>query len=77
MSSHQLLFNDSKTEFFVIGSRQKLLNMNIDCIHVGASQIKPVSSVRNLGALFNSSLSVNEHVGKECSEAFRGLNNIL
>ena len=41
MSSHQLLFNDSTTEFFVIGSRQKLLNMNIDCIHVGASEIKP------------------------------------
>ena len=59
------------------GSRQKLLNMNIDCIQVDASQIKLVSSVRNLEALLNSSLSVNEHVGKECSEAFRGLNNIL
>lgn len=77
MSSHQLLFNDSKTEFFVIGSRQKLLNMNIDCIHVGASEIKPFSSVRNLGAWFNSSLPVNENVGKACSEAFRGLNIIL
>lgn len=47
-----------------LGSRQKLSNMNNDCIHVGASEIKLVSSVRNLGPWFDSSLSVNEQVGK-------------
>ena len=47
-----------------LGSRQKLSNMNNDCIHVGASEIKLVSSVRNLGPWFDSSLSVNEQVAK-------------
>ena len=73
MASHQLMLNDNKTEFLIIGSRQQLCKVNIDNICVGTSEIKPASSVRNLGAWFDSSMTMNVHVGKVCSKAFRGL----
>ena len=45
-----LLTNDTKTEFFIIGSYQQLSNVSIESIAVGTSVIKPVEYVRNLGA---------------------------
>ena len=73
MANHQLKLNDEKTEFLIIGSRQQLSKLNISSIHVGASEIKPVGSVRNLGAWFDSfmTMSTRTHVGKVCSTAFR------
>ena len=65
-----------KTEFLIIGSRQQLSKVNISTNHVGASEIKPVGSVRNLGAWFDSSMTISTHVGKVCSKAFRGLYSI-
>lgn len=76
ISTHQLLLNDKKTEFLIIGSRQQLSKVNINSIKVGSSEIKPADSVRNLGTWFDSSMSMSVHVGKVCSKAFRGLYNI-
>lgn len=59
-----------------LGSRQQLSKVNIDDIHVGPSEFKPVSSVQNLGEWFDNSTSMNVHVGKVCSKVFRGLYNI-
>ena len=38
--------------------------------------IKPVKVVRNLGAWFDSHISMNSHIEKVCSKAFRSLYNI-
>ena len=50
MISPLLLTNDTKTEFFIIGSYQQLSKVTIKSIAVGTSVIKPVEYVRNLGA---------------------------
>ena len=50
MISPLLLINDTKTEFFIIGSYQRLSKVSIESIAVGTSVIKPVEYVRNLGA---------------------------
>ena len=76
MASHQLMLNDSKTEFVIIGSRQQLTQVNIDGIQVGATEIKPLKSVRSLGAWFDTTMSMNIHIGKVCSKAFHSLYNI-
>ena len=70
MADHQLMLNDSKTEFIILGSRQQLAKVNIDGVSVGSSNIKPVSSVRNLGSWFDNSMTMNIHIGKVCSKAF-------
>ena len=50
MISPLLLTNDTKTEFFIIGSYQQLSKVSIESIAVGTSVIKPVEYVRNVGA---------------------------
>ena len=76
MLSNRLLINDTKTEFVIIGSRQQVSKIHIDKITVGESTIEPVKMVRNLGAWFDSHMSMNSHIGKVCSKAFRSLYNI-
>ena len=65
-----LMLNDEKTEVLIIGSRQQLEKVNIHSVDVGASLIKSSSSVRNLGAWFDSHMSMDAHVGKVSSRAF-------
>lgn len=76
MIHHQLMLNDGKTEFLIVGSRKQRTKVNIDHIHEGTSEIKPADSVRNLGTWFDSMMSMAAHVGKVCSKAFFGLYKI-
>ena len=73
---HRLMMNDDKTEFLIIGSRQQLAKINISNVHVGSSEILPVNSVRDLGAWLDETMSMDVHIGKICSKAFRGLYKI-
>ena len=50
---YNLKFNDSNTEFIVIGTRQLLSKVDISSVKVGSSDIAPSTSVRNLGAWFD------------------------
>ena len=70
------MINDAKTEFLIIGTRQQLEKTSIDSIIIGDTVIKPLESVRNLGAWFDVHMRMNVHIGKICSKAFRGLYNI-
>ena len=47
------MFNDTKTEFLIIGTRQQLAKVSIDSIGVGDADIKPAQNVRNLGSWFD------------------------
>ncbi len=64
--SQKLKFNDLKTEFLIIGTR-KQLKIEINSVRVGDVDIKPVESVRDLGAWFDEHMSMEVHVGKTCS----------
>ena len=76
MISDRLLLNDDKTEFPLIGTRQQLNKVGSLPLRVGAMYIKPVSCVRNLGAWFDSSLSMETHFNKVCSSGFYYLHNL-
>ena len=67
MLSNRLLISHTKTEFVIIGSRLQVSKIHMDKITVGASTVKPVTMVRNLGAWFDSHMSMNSHIGKVCS----------
>ena len=47
--------------------------IHIDKITVEESSVKLVKMVTNLGACFDSPMSMNSHIGKVCSKAFRSL----
>ena len=76
MLVNKLKINDSKTEFLIIGSKHQLSQITIDSIKIGDSEIKPVTSVKNLGVLIDNNLSMESHITKTCSAAFYHIYNI-
>ena len=76
MISNMLIVNDSKTEFLIVGSKQQLERVNIPFIHVGGDQITPVTSVRNVGVIFDSNLKMDMQITKACQNAYYHLHNI-
>ena len=76
MISDNLMLNDDKTEFLILGTRQQLAKVNIDNIKVGSANVSPVSAVRNLGSWLESQLTMSSHISKLCSVAFYHLCNI-
>jgi hypothetical protein len=76
MLTHRLKINDSKTEFLLFGTKQQLDKVNISEIKVGSELIKPVQSARNLGVMFDSSLSMRDHVNQVCRKGYHQLTKI-
>ena len=77
MVSDRLLLNDEKTEFLLIGTRQQLGKVDPALpLRVGTMNIEPVNCVRNLGAWFDSMLSMETHINKVCSSGFYYLHNL-
>ena len=52
MREDQLMLNDDKTEFLIIGTRQQLSKVSIQSINVGQAEVSSVVSARNLGTCF-------------------------
>ena len=76
MISDNLMLNDDKTEFLIIGTRQQLAKVNINCIRVGSTDVCPVTVARNLGSWFDEQLTMSTHISKLCGVAFYHLHNI-
>ena len=62
MNKNFLKLNDSKTEFLVLGSQHQLKKLKTDNITVGETSIPASQSVRNIGAIFDSNLTMKDHV---------------
>ena len=69
-TNNRLCLNPSKTEYIIIGSpyqRSKILSTTIS---VAGNVIKPVTSARNLGIIFDSDLSLRKHISSICQTSF-------
>ena len=75
MREDQLMLNDDKTEFLIIGTRQQLSKVSIESIKIGETEVSPVASARNLGTCFDTHLDMGTHITKTCSSAFYYLYN--
>ena len=76
MREDQLMLNDNKTEFLIIGTRQQLSKVSIQTIKIGQTEVSPVASARNLGIWFDTHLDMETQITKTCSSAFYYLYNI-
>ena len=76
MISDNLMLNDDKTEFLIIGTRQQLAKVNINCVRVGSTDVCPETVARNLGSGCDEQLTVSTHISKLCGFAFYHLHNI-
>ena len=72
----KLMINDSKTEFYLIGTRQQLCKLQPCAISVGHDTITARSQVKNLGCWLDSHLNMSKHVTSVCKSAFFHLYNI-
>ena len=64
MRQNFLKLNDEKTEFLLFGSRQQLSKVSLPftCITIGDSQITPSSQARNVGVIFDSTMTLKPHI---------------
>ena len=80
MSSNMLSLNHSKTQFLIIGLPKQLEKLSDPLLKMSSGlAISPVSSARNLGVIFDSSLSMSEHISaisKSCFFHIRDLRRI-
>ena len=72
----RLLLNDDKTEFLVIGTRYQLNKLNPSVLYVGDHTIDNSVNVRNLGTMFDNSISMDTHINQVCKTAFYRIHNI-
>ena len=71
-----LKLNDSKTEVLLIGSHQQRAKCSIPSLTVGNSSVSVKSSARNLGVIFDDSLSMDLQVKSMCKGMYYHLYNI-
>ena len=79
MTKNRLKLNDEKTEVILLGTEDKRIATNLNSIKVCESEIKIVDKVRNLGLIFDSKLSMTEHINfivKTCYFHLRRLGRI-
>ena len=67
--SHKLKLNIGKTEFIVFRSKICKSNIQIPCMSVSGHNIKVSERLRNLGALFDNTLSWDYQISKTCAAA--------
>ena len=71
MISDNLMLNDDKTEFLIVGTRFTSI-----ALRLGSTDVCPVKVARNLGSWFDEHLTVSTHISKLCGVAFYHLHNI-
>ncbi len=76
MTSNFLLLNSEKTEVLIIGPKPPTSNNLEHCLTLDGCSVDSLSSVRNLGVLFDSNLSFDSHVSSIYKTAFFHLKNI-
>jgi len=76
MASNFLRLNDSKTELLMIGSKSHIKAANPITIHIGDADIMPSQSVRNIGAMFDQCMTMQNHIDQTCRGAWYHIRNI-
>ena len=76
MTLNLLKLNAEKTEVIVIGSKAQLKGLSLGQIKIGTDSVTPTASARNIGVVFDSSLSMDQHVTNICKSAWHHLREL-
>ena len=76
MANQFLCLNDSKTEVILIGSDHLLRKVQKQKLVIGDEAIIPSEKARNIGAIFDETLSMNDHINHICKVAWYHLRQI-
>ena len=75
MLLNNLRLNNDKTELLVLLAKHRP-KPPLDSITVGDATVEPTSSARNIGAIFDDTMSSEEHFNDLCKTAFYHIRNI-
>ena len=76
MARNKLKLNRDKTELLVISSKHRPCP-SLDSILAGDYRVRPSNTARNIGVVFDQTLSLEEHVISVCKSALFHLRNIF
>jgi hypothetical protein len=68
MIRNMLKLNDNKTEFLILGTKSNLKSITKNFINIGLHNVIATTNVRNLGAYFDSEMSMNRFVTQKTKE---------
>ncbi len=76
MLQNKLKLNDDKTVFMLIGNKPQVQKVVFNSVVIGESYIESALNCTNLGAGFDSDMSMRHHVSLICRSGFYHLRNI-
>ena len=76
MTTNHLKLNSDKTQFISLGSRQKLLKVNVVNVQLGDYSVPLQSNVCSLGVHLDSQLTMRTHVQRICRSSFYQLRQL-
>ena len=72
--TNKLIFNVKKTEYMLIGSRQRLSQIDTEPIwSIESESIKRVSSTKTLGVIVDECITWKDHIDKVAKKASKGI----
>ena len=76
MRKNWLKFNDSKTEIILLGAKKVVNQLQDSTVQIGGSVIKSAPAARNIGVIFDSQMTMADHVAATCRAANFHIRNI-
>ena len=76
MTVNKLKLNDDKTEFLVITSKYHQSKPITDSLQIASSNINASANARNLGIVFDNTLSMENHIKNVCKSTYFQIRNI-
>jgi hypothetical protein len=67
MNHNMLQLNESKTEFYIISTSHFVNQLSDVTLNIGSEDIKPSSTIKNLGVVFDKTLTMTNQVSSICS----------
>ena len=76
MTKNMLKLNSAKTEVMLFASKHNIGSLKDITVNVGEAAVKPSSQARNLGVIFDSSMTMEQQVNSICRSCYGQLRNI-
>ena len=76
MANNYLKLNEDKTEFIIFGTPHDLKSVSHRTVSVGDEEVLPSTTVRNIGAMLDSSLAMTSHINSITKSCYTQLRNI-
>ena len=76
LANNMLKLNDDKTEVILFTSKHALKSHPSVAVTVGEQHVRPATSIRNLGVIYDQPLSMIQHVNSVCRVGYMHVRNI-